>query len=376
MRVLFVGAPVDPVQPGNYIARFEATGQNTGNLLIGHGLRRQIAYSSYSYGVERDPASVDHEFDLVAVAAANFIYKGFDLGGLADFLEANTRPMVVVGLGAQMPSNANAEIEIPEGSKRFLKVISERCVDIGVRGEFTADVLSRLGVNNTTITGCPSYYWNLDGHAEIQKKEWHPYFKVSVNGSRNVYDHSYDPEAAKSAESELIRFAQRYRHDYVLQNEFPEFDVLFGNASEQSYQDLSTLSRRHDLRISPEHYAAYVRAHCKAFFDVDEWASFIKTKDLSIGSRFHGNLIALLNGVPAILIAHDSRTTEMAEFMKIPYHRVENCDLHDIRKLYEDADFNQFTDKYGTARNRYSEFMDRNSVPHLLSLGQRQDAPH
>lgn len=368
MRVLFVGANVDAVTNGSYQERFERTGSNTGNLLIGYGLRKQIAYTAYSYGVERDPASVDREFDLIAIPAANFIFKGLDLGGLADFLEVNSLPIVIVGLGAQMPSTAVSDMEIPAGTQRLLHLLSERCVEIGVRGQFTADVLAHLGIKNVSITGCPSYYSTLTPEISLRTPEFHPFFRIAVNGSRNVYGHSYDPAAALSLESELLRFSQRYRHDYIYQNEFPEIEILCSeNPSDQAFADLSTLSKRHDLRIIPEHFAAYIRTHGRAFFDIDQWASFIQTKDLAVGTRFHGNLIALLNGVPAILWAHDSRTIEMANFMRIPYHMVDEHDLSDIRALYEKADFAAFTSAYKTAYANYISFMEKNGVPHKLA---------
>lgn len=38
-----------------------------------------------------------------------------------------------------------------------------KVASIGVRGEFTAECLSLLGVHNIRIIGCPSFYKYLDG---------------------------------------------------------------------------------------------------------------------------------------------------------------------------------------------------------------------
>jgi hypothetical protein len=95
-----------------------------------------------------------------------------------------------------MPSAANPLVEIPEGTQRLLKIFAERCVEIGVRGEFTVDVLARMGIKNVAITGCPSYYSNLTAEITVNQPEFHPFFRISVNGSRNVTDHSYSPESA------------------------------------------------------------------------------------------------------------------------------------------------------------------------------------
>ena len=369
MRVLFLGAPVDDIPADiDFKSRFERTGRNTGNLLIGYGLKKQIDFTHCHYGQGIPPEAVNEQFDLIAIPAANFIFKGFDFGYMADYLEKTTLPILCVGIGAQMPSSANPEMEIPEGSQRLLKILGERCVDIGVRGDFTADVLSRMGIKNTTITGCPSYYSNLSPQIEIRRPEFNPFFRISVNGSRNVTDHSFDPESALYVESELLRLAQRYRYDYVLQNETPELEILAtGQLSSEQYGNLVSLSKRHGLRISPEHYAAFITAHCKSFYAIDDWSAFIKTKDFSIGSRFHGNLIALLNGVASVLFAHDSRTVEMAKFMKIPHHSVQAIGYIDFRSLYEEADFESFSKAYSENYSRYIAFMERNHVKHHLS---------
>ncbi|MFM2278957.1 MAG: hypothetical protein RLZZ444_1188, partial [Pseudomonadota bacterium] len=223
-------------------------------------------------------------------------------------------------------------------------------------------------IHNTTITGCPSYYSNLAPTIAISTPEYQPFFRISVNGSRNVTDHSFDPAAAIQVEGDLLRLAQRHRYDYVLQNETPELAILAtGELTDGFFSDLSTLSKRFSLRISPEHYAAFIRAHCKAFYDIEAWSAYIRTKDLSYGSRFHGNLIALLNGVPAVLFVHDSRTEEMAKFMAIPFHKVDAAESHDVRKLYEAADFDRFSSTYAANYQNYIGFLDRNKVAHKLA---------
>jgi polysaccharide pyruvyl transferase WcaK-like protein len=145
-------------------------------------------------------------------------------------------------------------------------------------------------------------------------------------------------------------------------------DVLSkGGLTDETHGNLFSLSKRHGLRIAPEHYAAWIRSHCKAFFSIDEWSAFMLQKDLSIGSRFHGNLIALLNGVPAILFAHDSRTAEMAKFMSIPHYPVHQVDRLDVRTLYEQSDFQRFAKAYAENYAQYKGFLERNGVRNNLA---------
>ncbi len=45
------------------------------------------------------------------------------------------------------------------------------------------------------------------------------------------------------------------------------------------------------------------------FLDPKTWFEHLSHYDFSFGTRIHGNIAALLAGTPALLLAHDSRTT-------------------------------------------------------------------
>lgn len=49
-----------------------------------------------------------------------------------------------------------------------------------------------------------------------------------------------------------------------------------------------------------------------------EWMVQLAGCDLVLGSRVHGNLAAIAAGVPGVIVAHDSRTAELAECMHLP----------------------------------------------------------
>src|SRR5215213_2298254 len=101
-RILFVGAPVtDPPSGADTQKKFDLTGKNTGNLLIGHALRQELAVDSFAFGTHHNPREADERFDLIAIPAANFIYEHFDFGYLADFIERTKLPCLMVGIGAQ-----------------------------------------------------------------------------------------------------------------------------------------------------------------------------------------------------------------------------------------------------------------------------------
>ena len=56
-----------------------------------------------------------------------------------------------------------------------------------------------------------------------------------------------------------------------------------------------------------------------AFFDIEDWMNYIRNFHFVLGTRFHGTLIALLNGIPSVAFVIDARTREMCELLNIPH---------------------------------------------------------
>ena len=137
-------------------------------------------------------------------------------------------PCVIIGLGAQAPSYER-KLEIPEGTKRLVKIISERSKTLGVRGYFTASVLEEMGITNITVIGCPSMYWTCNPTMVLSKKSFDTCQRIAVNGSSNTVVHTIDVEAAKRVEALLANLAFKNNYPYVLQNEAAEMSIVFGN---------------------------------------------------------------------------------------------------------------------------------------------------
>ena len=74
----------------------------------------------------------------------------------------------------------------------------------------------------------------------------------------------------------------------------------------------------------------------------------------------------MTNGVPALIFAHDSRTTELAEFMQIPHVPVEQIDTIDLETLVSTADYDAFELRYRELYGRFAAFLSENGLPHRL----------
>jgi polysaccharide pyruvyl transferase WcaK-like protein len=370
-RALYIGAPYKI--PGGTAtnvgtaALFERSGRNTGNLLIGHALRSQLDCDVESVSPAHPPRH--RNYDLVAIAAANFLFSGFDFGPYADLIEKVDLPCLMVGLGAQAPKAGDIP-EIAPGTKRFVKAVAARAYKIGVRGAFTAEVLGQLGVRNVELTGCPSFYLSSPGQirsafdARRGKRG-----RVSLNGSRNVIAHSSQPEKMKAIERQVFRHCVSSDGQFVLQSELEEMNLLSGADDPEATQLAERIITSLDVKeIKPEKLREIIRSQFKIFFDFDQWAENIQACSFSAGTRFHGNLIALLSGVPAHVICHDSRTQELCEFADVPHtileHLPEDFQINDLQR---ETDVDKFVRRHALNYSGYRTFLERHGVLHTLA---------
>jgi hypothetical protein len=65
-------------------------------------------------------------------------------------------------------------------------------------------------------------------------------------------------------------------------------------------------------------YASLIRQKAIFFTDFSEWMQFTRRGELSFGMRLHGNMAAFQSGVPALVVTHDLRTSELTRHMGIP----------------------------------------------------------
>lgn len=365
-RVLMMGAPNSiPNHASRSMADcFQASGQNSGNLLIGNGLACQLDAEVVPYTDSMSPEYIDEQFDLIAIAAANFLYPGFDLSPLSSVLERTRKPVFMVGLGAQLPSADHQLADIPVGTWRLVQIAAERSTSIGVRGYFTAELLRKNGIDNVRVVGCPSLYTTLLPAMRLKVDPVGLLDRVVFNGSRNVIGHSFDPEAARRVERALLQKAMQLDAPFVFQNEQPEIEVASGEDPASHAEALAALAVRFDCDMDA--LVAYYQRRGKVFFSIPEWFDWIAQFGLSIGTRFHGNIAALLNGVPAIVIVHDSRTRELCEVAAIPHVSVTDVGDLDIERLFDEADFALCEERYNTLFRRYVDFLTENGMPHKL----------
>ena len=100
------------------------------------------------------------------------------------------------------------------------------------------------------------------------------------------------------------------------------------------------------------------------YFDTDSWRESLRGYDFMVGARFHGNVIALWEGIPALFLLTDSRTQELTEFFHLPSLRMEEFDrTQPIEFYFEKADYTKFNRSYQRLYENFCEFLRENCLP-------------
>lgn len=123
------------------------------------------------------------------------------------------------------------------------------------------------------------------------------------------------------AEQTLIRWAMHFGGIYVQQSGGLEvFRAMRGqfDDAEQRERILGMLKSHYGMYGNDADLQAILDRLGRLFFDVDDWKDAIGACDLSIGTRYHGNALAMQVSVPALVAVHDSRTEELCQSTMIP----------------------------------------------------------
>ena len=341
-------------------------GKNTGNLLFTNAVWSQLQYDGAESGYVFDPVYVNENFDHMVIPAANWLYENFDFSDLASLIEQVTIPVVMIGVGAQAGIDKTIPV-LPKGTVRLVEAVSERSALIGARGSFSAEVLEHYGIKNVEIIGCPSLYYGHDGDLTINKSG----FERIITGGTRYYFSAHDKTKSGMAQNAIYQFAFNERLDINYQSERPEFDYILSNGQvEIERSNLKQAYTYYGCRDAKE-LLDYVSSHGKVFTDVNEWVASMREYDFYIGSRIHGVIATLLSGTPGCLLAHDSRTKELADFASIPsfsHDEIDELSMSSVEEIYNYTDYSAFQSFIRRGYLNYIKFLNKNSLPHNLTI--------
>lgn len=303
--------------------KIQKCGGNTGNVVWAEAVKNHIYYERK--WMPEDMNFMEEVHYILPMANQLNVYDEY-IKIFRDRLLKNTKAKIsMLGLGSQLTKEFNTPQKLvqalPVEQKKALKDLSLHTELIGVRGHITAECLDLLGIHNHIIIGCPSFYSYGAEFPFIKKPSLN---NVCFNWSGTAVD--------AGLQSKIMLGGGHKWNCLVMQcmSDLPR--TVFENAP---------ILERHSKRlfpegnISPENLTKYLKHVGKIFFSTQEWGKYLAEEKftMSVGCRFHGNMRALLSGIPALWVIHDSRTAELAEALHLP--RIFVNDANNIKDLNE-----------------------------------------
>ncbi|MFJ8856820.1 polysaccharide pyruvyl transferase family protein [Streptomyces sp. NPDC102451] len=340
---------------------------NAGNLIFSdasHKILTTPRAEVFSNGIRTDPSAADRineEFDVFVVPLANAFRPTFErpLKRMTQLIKKLRIPVVVLGVGAQADLKYDAtRLKAMEPTVReFVTEVLNRSASIGVRGEFTEQYLKNMGFRDVEVIGCPSMFMNgetftIDKKSESLTAE----SRISVNGSHSaVRSHGLDA---------IIRQAhQRYPHLRFVGQNLLEAQLLHWRETS------NPIGAQTSMPTHPSH-PMYQEGKVRLYVDPATWIDELRAFDFSFGSRIHGNIAALLAGVPSTVLCSDSRTLELCRYFGIPHRKISETPKNiDPAELYEAADFSELVNGHKERFLRFTGFMERNGLENTFHHG-------
>lgn len=355
-------------------------GGNQGNLLFQFSTSRALAAESTALSYinyaqfKREPAAeaerINSECDHLVLPLSSSLrfLMGDELNQWADLIERLTIPVTVVGIGAQLnleevenktyrPGRVTgvtakpSEVEEHEAAcRRFLSAVLDRTASIGVRGEISADYLRHLGFGNDQIDviGCPSMFMHGPGfRLSPATNELGPDSELSLS-----FDHRIPTTAGL-----LQRTVDEYPKSLVYaQEHLTARMVITGEETRANWRG----DERFPVHTSNPLYSQHRLVYYPTAW---AWMDSLKTADFTFGPRLHGTVAALLAGTPIHLLAHDSRTVEVAQYHQVPHTLVRDLgEDASARQLHEAFDPSAFNSNYDELFGRFEAFLKRNGL--------------
>lgn len=344
--------------------------KNAGNLLFGESVYRTLStpgttitpdrYESHRIGTDRDYAMmVNDSYDHFVIPLANAFRPAFrgSLRKLTHLVRQLDIPVTVIGVGSQhkLGEEHGVDEELRKDVRAFMSAVLDHSASVGVRGEYTAGFLKELGFGeqHVDVIGCPSVF--MKGRpASIEKKTDHLSDVSQIAMTVSPY--------VGKLNTVVATHTRRYPNlIYVPQNHSDLNMMVWGEDRSQPKNKWNPTHTRHPL---------YLQDRMRFPLDPRTWTEYLSDFDFLFGSRIHGTVAGILAGVPSMLLVHDTRTLELAEYHAIPHVMLSDLKKNiDAAELFERTDYSAYNSRRAEVLSRYVAFLEKNSLNHVFRDG-------
>lgn len=315
--------------------------------------------------VNYTPEEINKRFDLFVFATVifgtNYVMRR-NIKTYTKIVNSLSIPVFCFSVGTQIESFDSMN-ELIEGTKdvatEFISSVINANGCMALRGYFTEEYFKRLGFKEFEVTGCPSMYQNGYGYRLNKEIVGTDDFKLSLNGNTDFLRTSFVN----------YNMSKYISADYLDQDQFVE--LIYGDdLVDVSFKNYLKLLRKYSYKGLQLFADNRLRLIC----NFSEWKDYFKDNKISFsfGSRIHGNIIAILSGVPGMVCYYDSRTREMAEFFNIPSIDIRDIKNKDVYEIYLEANYDEFNNKYDEKIAKLDQILTQCDIPHDMDINKEK----
>ncbi len=291
-----------------------------------------------------DIPMLKNKYDTCIMALSTHAHPRRDLSRYTELLEKLEMRVVIISLGIQDYINKSGEsYELHSSVKKLLKIASEASEWIGVRGPYTASVVRENGFNNVLPIGCPSVFWHMKEDFEINTKE--KYKKPLVVYHKTIVKENY----------QLIKDLDWLGQDFQDQAMFTDTVLNDDQLMIMENRFYNSLDNKEQVLLSLKENGIF-------HLSFDEWFKEISNHDFIFGPRLHGNIAALINGIPAVFLVRDLRIREMVEVFDFPFFYYSNLKNKTLESIVNQANYDKFKETYRKRYKNYLSFLNENKL--------------
>jgi polysaccharide pyruvyl transferase WcaK-like protein len=311
---------------------------------------------------------LNEEYDYVFLRGSNYVHKDMNWSKAIEVLKRLRIPVIAWGIGAQAP--VKGKIELSEETKTVLRMMADSTTSIGVRGAYSAQVLWDIGIRNIRIVGCPTAFRRNDPNLRIKLPELANVKDVGITLRREVSPtYAQNIERYLTFHRDLVKdLAARFDVTLMAQGEVEEKKIVFGTP-EQREEGIAALKAN---KWVADWYLdeTMEKLHRERLFYSDvvaDYEALVQQKDLVLGYRLHGNLMALSNGTPSVYFTYDSRTQEFAETFQIPSYDVFSGKEFRLEDYWQQDLFDRYNRAWYLTYREMQTFLSENGVDHKMA---------
>ncbi|WP_192798080.1 polysaccharide pyruvyl transferase family protein [Brucella pseudogrignonensis] len=350
------------------IEHFRNGDVNTGDLLVFDAILKQLKYKQVrNIQVKEGVDSLygNYNYDISVLRGSNYITEAIDLGYMNETLKKIDTPIIPIGLGVQAPHYK--KLSLHKGTVEALHILADKCKTIGVRGNYSAEILNGVGIKNIRVIGCPSFYRSGSPKLRIKKMSYTRDMNIGFTLNKYLWG-EYASDWIKSLRLQRSLFLQCINHkSSVLYSQGEREETLSTLViGEEKQQQLDKIKNQFELGSTKE-IESFLSSRIYSPFTIDDWSNHVsQNADFMIGFRLHGNVIALHQGIPSVYFAYDSRIRELTSLFGLPTIDIEQFRPVVLSKIVEEADFSSFEASYEHNYKNYCTFLSENGLSHNL----------